>query len=108
MKKLLQQKEMYGPEVMIDRTLKKRESKKEFPEPLMWAINVSYWNGNDWVPICRADNYLHKHQAGSHIHTFNPDTVKRIDITYEKADKIVKETSKRILKEKFSIVLEFE
>jgi tricorn protease-like protein len=108
MKTLIDTKEFPIENVRIDRTLMKRESEEEFPELMKWAVQLSYWTGDEWVQICRADNFLHEGQIGSHIHTYNQDRVKWIEVSYTEADKIVKETSTRILREKFGQYLELE
>ena len=67
-----------------------------------------YFDGNEWVEICRIDNYPHKNQKGSHIHQYKTEEVKRVELTFQEADKIIKEISQRRLKENFNEVVSFE
>ena len=83
------------------------ESKDEFPEKLRWAVHVSYFNGDGWLDMCRADNHHHEGQDGRHLHTSYPAHVKRREMTCIEAEEIVKRTSERILKEKLGIITEF-
>ena len=66
-----------------------------------------YFDGSRWVEICRIDNYLHEGQKGSHIHVYNKDEVKRVELTFEEADRAIKEISSKILKERFSEDIEY-
>ena len=72
MKKLIDGlNEFYGENLRLVKTLMKRESPDEHPEELKWALQMIYFNGKDWVEICRIDNYLHEGRRGSHIHLYN-------------------------------------
>ncbi|MBI4453012.1 hypothetical protein HY636_00035 [Candidatus Woesearchaeota archaeon] len=50
---------------------------------------------------------MHESQKGSHVHTYKKEEVKRIDITFQEADKAIKEISTRILQEKFNEHINF-
>ncbi len=95
----------YAENVRLVKTLMKRESPEEHPELMKWALQMLYFDGDDWIEICRFDNYLHENQAGSHIHLFN-GSINRVDMTFREAEIAIKERSKRTLKEKFNV--EFE
>ncbi|MBI4440256.1 hypothetical protein HY638_04765 [Candidatus Woesearchaeota archaeon] len=100
--------EIYAENVRLVKTLMKRESPDEHPELTKWALQMLYFNGSEWIEICRIDNYPHDKQKGSHIHAYKKDEVKRIDITFQEAEKAIKEISSRILKEKFKESIKFE
>ena len=100
--------EFYSEKVRLVKTLMKRESPEEYPELLKWALQMLYFDGNDWVEICRIDNYPHETQTGSHIHAYKKEEVKRVELTFEEADKMIKEISGRILKEKFNEDIRFD
>jgi len=85
--------EFYSENVRLVKTLMKRESPKEHPELLKWALQMLYFNGDNWIEVCRIDNYMHENQKGSHIHIYKKTHVKKI--------------SARILKERFNKVINF-
>jgi hypothetical protein len=99
--------EFYSEKVRLVKTLMKRESAKEHPEPMKWALQMLYFNGDDWVEICRIDNYRHENQIGSHIHFYKKDEVKRIKLDFQEANKVIREISKKILKDKFKEEISF-
>ena len=92
--------EYYSEKVRVVRTVMKRESAEEHPELIKWALQALYFHGEEWIEICRIDNYLHEGLTGSHIHIF-PAEVRRMNITYEDAREEIKKIIKRILREKF-------
>ena len=93
--------EFYGEKVRLVKTLMKRESPREYPELMKWALQMLYFDGSDWVEICRIDNYLHGNQKGSHVHVYRKERVKRIEIGFQEADRLIKEISERILRDRF-------
>lgn len=97
--------EFYTDRVRLIKRLLKRESQLEHPEVLKWALQMLYFDGNSWIEICRIDNYLHENQQGSHIHS--KKEAKRMDLTFEEAEKVIKQISVRILKEKFNYFVNF-
>ena len=100
-------KEIYSENIMLVKTLMKRESAEEYPEMLKWKLQMLYFDGSRWIELCRIDNYLHEGQAGSHIHVYNKDEVKRVELTFEEADGAIKKISSKILKERFSEDIKF-
>jgi len=90
----------YAENIRLVKTLMKRESPEEHTELMKWALQMLYFDGNDWIEICRIDNYLHENQTGSHIHLFN-GRVKRVQMSFHEAEKVIIEISKRILKQEF-------
>lgn len=100
--------EFYSENVKLVKTLMKRESEKEYPELMKWKLQMLYFNENEWVEICRIDNYPHENQHGSHIHVYNKNEVKRIKITFENAEREIKKISAIILREKFNEKTEFD
>ena len=108
MKKLIDElTEFYSEDVRLVKNVMKRESPDEYPELLKWALQMLYFDGNKWVDICRIDNYLHENQIGAHIHFYKKEEVKRIEISFQEADKIIKEISQRILREEFKRDINF-
>lgn len=99
--------DFYGSNIRIINTLMKRESEEEFPEVMKWSVQMLYLCENEWVEICRIDNYLHEGQHGSHIHYYGRDDVRRIPLSYKEAGRAIKEIGARILKERFSVIAEF-
>ncbi|MFH1332386.1 MAG: hypothetical protein ABIH63_03840 [archaeon] len=100
--------EFYGENVRLVKTLMKRESLGEYPDLMKWKLQMSYFDGNDWIEICRIDNYLHENQVGSHIHNYKKKGIKRVEMTFEEAEKNIKNISQRILKEDFGEDIKFE
>ena len=99
--------EFYSENIRLVKTLMKRESPEEHPELMKWALQMIYFDGEDWIEICRIDNYLHEKQKGSHIHAYKKDEVKRLELSFQEADKLIKEISARILKDEFKEDTEF-
>jgi hypothetical protein len=97
----------YNENLRLVKTLMKRESPKEHPELMKWALQMLYFKGDDWIEICRIDNYMHENQTGSHIHIYDKEEVKRIKITFQEAEKTIIEISNKILKEKFNEIIHF-
>jgi hypothetical protein len=102
MKVLIDLDIFYEEDIRLIKTLIKRESPDEFPELMKWAFQMLYFNGAEWIEICRIDNYLHGNIMGSHIHAYGKEEVKRVDISFQDADDMIKEIGSRILKDKFS------
>jgi len=100
--------EFHSENVRLVKTLMKRETPEEFPEIMKWALQMLYFHENEWIEICRIDNYHHENQDGSHIHMYKRDEVKRIKMDFKEAEKAIKEISERILKEKFHEVIKFD
>ena len=100
--------EFYSENVRLVKTLMKRESANEYPELLKWKLQMLYFDGKEWAEVCRIDNYPHESQKGSHIHVYGKEDVKRAEMTFQEADKIIKEISARILKEKFNEYITFD
>ena len=100
--------EFYSENVRLVKTLMKRESANEYPELLKWKLQMLFFDGKEWVEICRIDNYLHECQTGGHIHIYGKEDVERVEMTFQEADKIIKEISARILKEKFNEDIKFD
>ncbi|MBI2136808.1 hypothetical protein HYU06_07080 [Candidatus Woesearchaeota archaeon] len=100
--------EFYSENVRLVKTLMKRESPKEYHELLKWAFQMLYFDEGKWVEICRIDNYLHDGQKGSHIHIYDRDEVKRMELTFHEAEKLIKEISEKMLKEEFKQTVKFE
>ncbi|MFA5142203.1 MAG: DUF6516 family protein [Candidatus Woesearchaeota archaeon] len=100
--------EMYDVDVRLVKNLSKMEVPKEFPEMFKWALQMLYFNGSEWIELCRIDNYPHESQYGCHIHVYKVRKVKRIDVSFHDAEKVIKEVSKRLLKERFKRIIEFE
>ena len=98
----------YSEKVRLVKTLMKREYPEEYNTLFKWALQMLYFNGNNWIEICRIDNYIHKNQTGSHVHYYKQDAVKRVDISFKDAELVIKEISARILKEKFKERIEFD
>ena len=108
MKKLIDELiEFYSEDVRLVKNVMKRESPDEYPELLKWALQMLYFDGNKWVDICRIDNYLHEKQIGVHIHFYKKEEVKRVELSFQEADKIIKEISQRILREEFKRDINF-
>jgi hypothetical protein len=89
--------EMYG-KVKLIKTLMKRKSPDEYPELMKWKIQIIYFDDNEWVEICRIDNYLHENKIGSHIHF--DGLVKTVELSFEEADKAIRPIAEKILREK--------
>lgn len=100
--------EFYGENVRLVKTLMKRESPEEYYDLLKWALQMLYFDDEQWIEICRIDNYPHDRMNGCHIHQFGSTHVKREELTFQEADQIIKEVSARILREKFNYVVSFE
>ncbi|MBI4453013.1 hypothetical protein HY636_00040 [Candidatus Woesearchaeota archaeon] len=49
--------EFYGENIRLVKTLMKRESPEEYPELMKWALQMLYFDGEQWIEICRIDNY---------------------------------------------------
>ena len=63
MKKLIDElNEFYSEDLRLVKNVMKRESADEYPELLKWALQTLYFDGNNWVEVCRIDNYLHEGQ----------------------------------------------
>ena len=108
MKKLIDElNEFYSEDVRLVKNLMKREFPDEYPELFKWALQMLYFDGEDWIDVCRIDNYLHEGQTGSHIHFYKKEEVKRIYLSFQEADKVIKEISIRILREKFNKNIDF-
>ena len=99
-------RELYGQNVMLVKTLMKRQSPEEHPDLMKWKLQMLYFNG-DWIEICRIDNYPHGQQKGSHIHYYKKDEVKRVELTFQEADKLIKEISARMLIDEFKEEIKF-
>ncbi|MBU0628483.1 MAG: hypothetical protein KKC75_04790 [Nanoarchaeota archaeon] len=99
--------EFYSENVRLVKNLMKREAVDEYPELLKWKLQMLYFDKDKWIEICRIDNYPHEGQAGSHIHIYNKDKVKRVELSFEEAEKTIKEISSRILNEKFNENIDF-
>lgn len=99
--------EFYSEHVRLVKTLMKRELLEEHPELMKWKLQMLYFDGNDWIELCRIDNYLHDNQQGSHVHVYDQKEVKRIEITFEEADGTIKNISERILREIFKENINF-
>jgi len=99
--------EFYDERVRLVKTLMKRESPEEHAELMKWAFQMLYFDGEDWIEICRIDNYPHEKQKGSHIHVYKKDEVKRLELTFQEAEKLIKEISTKILKDKFKENIDF-
>lgn len=93
--------EVYQGKIRFITTIMKREKKEEFPELIKWKIQILYSN-NKWIEICRIDNYLHEGKIGSHVHQYGSSRVNWIELTVNEADRLAREISARILKEKFN------
>lgn len=108
MKKLIDElNEFYSEDVRLVKNLMKREQSDEYPDLLKWALQMLYFDGKDWIDICRIDNYLHEGQTGSHIHVYGKEEVKRTDLSFQEANKVIKKISTRILRERFSKNINF-
>ena len=94
--------EFYNEKVRLVKTLMKRDSPQEHPELMKWALQMLYFDGEEWIEICRIDNYLHEKRKGSHIHFYKKWEVKRVELTFQEANNLIKEISSRILKDKFN------
>ena len=81
-------------------TLKNKESTEKTSSN---TISYSPPNGR----IIKLLNYLHENQKGSHIHVYKKDMVKRGDLGFHEAEKVIKELSKRILRERFNEIVRF-
>lgn len=100
--------DFHGDNIRIVRTLMKRESGEEFPEKMKWSVQMLYFHANKWMEICRIDNYPHENQTGSHIHYHGREEVRRVSLSYEEADKAIKDIGARILKERFNMITKFD
>ncbi|MFH0700823.1 MAG: DUF6516 family protein [Candidatus Woesearchaeota archaeon] len=98
----------YDEKVRLVKTLMKRESSKEYPEPLKWALQMLYFNCEEWIEICRIDNYPHEGKTGSHVHVYGREEIKKVKLTFLEADEVIKEISVRILKDVFNEEIKFE
>src|SRR3989338_6186060 len=86
--------EFYSEKIRLVKALMKRESPQEYPEPMKWALQMLYFDGEEWGEICRIDNYLHERQNGRHIHFY-------------KNIRLIKQISARILKDEFMEQIDF-
>ena len=107
MKKLIDLNIFYSEDVRLVKSLMKREAADEYPDLLKCALQMLYFDGNEWTSICRIDNYLHEGQTGAHIHFYKKEEVKRVELSFQEADKKIKEISARILQEKFNKTIDF-
>ncbi len=99
--------EFYGENVRLVKTLMKRESPEEYPDLMKWKLQMLYFDGDNWMEICRIDNYLNENQKGSHIHVYGRRGVNWVGITFEDAKDVIKEISARILKQEFKEDIKF-
>ena len=98
--------EFFGENARLVMNLMKRERKDEYPEKMKWSLQMLYFD-KEWIEICRIDNHLHEGQTGSHIHILNREQVKRAELTFDKAQELIKEISKRVIKDKFKKTINF-
>jgi hypothetical protein len=94
--------ELHNEKIRIIKKLMKRESAVEFPELLKWAVQLLYFDGHDWIEICRIDNYLHDNHLGAHIHQYGSIRVSRFDSDYYDALDSIKVISAKIIKKYFN------
>src|SRR3989338_911062 len=99
--------EFYSEKIRLVKALMKRESPQEYPEPMKWALQMLYFDGEEWVEICRIDNYLHERHNGSHINFYKKSRVKRAEVSFQDADRLIKQISARILKDEFMEQIDF-
>jgi|SRR3989338_2449857 len=99
--------EFYAENVRLVKNLWKRENDREYPESLKWALQMLYFDGKEWIQICRIDNYLHEGEIGSHVHLYNKKEVRRELLSFQEADKLIKKISATILIEKFNQQIDF-
>lgn len=41
--------EFYSEKIRLVKALMKRESPQEYPEPMKWALQMLYFDGEEWV-----------------------------------------------------------
>lgn len=108
MKKLIDElNEFYSEDVRLVKNVMKREAPEEYPELLKWALQMLYFDGNEWIEICRIDNYLHDGHIAVHIHFYKKEEVKRAELSLRDADKEIKIISRRILRDIFKKDINF-
>lgn len=100
--------EFHGENVRLVKTLMKREAPDEYPELMKWSIQMLYFNGAEWIEICRIDNYLHEGRVGSHIHSYGKDIVEWISLDFNEAKELIKEKGARIIRDIFKEEVRFE
>lgn len=100
--------QFYGEKVRFIKTLMKRESPEEFPELLKWKLQTLYLHQDQWIEMCRIDNYPHENQPGSHIHQYGKKEVLRIPLSFEEAKERIEQITRRVLQEKFNEIVTFE
>jgi len=68
---------------------------------MKWKLQMLYLYNNDWVEVCRIDNYPHENKVQSHIHTYRMKEVKWVGMTFEEADITIREIGPRIINQEF-------
>ena len=81
---------------MIDIHLEKVDN--ALYDNLKFGINYRVFVDDEWIPIVRYDNHLHKKTSGKHLHRIDrdwesPDT---IDMTLTEARKFVEELGREL------------
>lgn len=92
---------MYQTNLRLLKTLLKRQYFEEYPEPFKWKVQTLYLHADNWIEICRIDNYLHENIVGSHVHLYGKKNVKRLKINFMEAERVIIELSKKIINENF-------
>lgn len=65
---------------------------------LKFGINYRVFVGDEWIPIVRYDNHLHKKKAGKHLHRIDRDweSPETVDISLTEARKLVEELGRKL------------
>lgn len=65
---------------------------------LKFGINYRVFVGDEWVPVVRYDNHLHKKKVGKHLHRIDRDweCPDAIDMPLTEARKFVEELGRKL------------
>lgn len=97
----------YGENVRLVKDLAKREKNDDFPEQMKWAVQLLYFDGIEWIQICRIDNFPHEGKSGSHIHQYKKEETLSKSLSFQEAEDEIKKIGKRIILEQYGEIIEF-
>ncbi|MBS3119267.1 hypothetical protein J4475_00415 [Candidatus Woesearchaeota archaeon] len=71
---------------LIKRLYKVRKE-TSFPDGLKFAYQYLVFRNNEWIEVCRIDNYKHdKNEIGTHIHKHGRKKVVFKELSFEEAE----------------------
>lgn len=97
MQNIIDQDILLAEDIRLIKRLDKVPKDQNFPEGLRFAYQYLIFRNNEWLQLCRIDNYEHdKRKTGTHIHKYTNENVEFKEMDFRESEEYIKQLGERL------------